>query len=106
MAARPGNTADIDLDENTSVAIGKDGLPVISYTDDPAMAVKVVHCTSADCTTHGSVITVDQGAVGTATSMIIGADGLPAVVYTIRSINNSQASVNIVHFNTVDMATP
>jgi hypothetical protein len=67
----------------TSIAIGSDGLPVISYLDEDGLALKVVHCGDPGCTTANTVATVDDaaGGVGLATSIAIGRDKLPVISY-------------------------
>jgi predicted regulator of Ras-like GTPase activity (Roadblock/LC7/MglB family) len=64
-----------------STAIGTDGLPVISYMDFTANALKVAHCGNAACTSGNTLTTVDDPAnqVGQYTSIAIGADGLPII---------------------------
>jgi hypothetical protein len=68
---------------DTSIAIGTDGLPVISYQDYTAGALKVAHCGNAACTTGDTLATVDGPAnqVGKYTSIAIGTDGLPVISY-------------------------
>jgi hypothetical protein len=69
----------------TSMTIGADGLPVISYRDYPAAALKVAHCSNASCSATDSITTVDDPAVNNQwvgqTSITIGADGLPVISY-------------------------
>ena len=68
----------------TSITIGRDGLPIISYYDDTNGDLKVAHCGSFDCTTlaDNTITTVDStGNVGEYTAITIGADGLPVISY-------------------------
>ncbi len=68
----------------TSIAIGADGLPIISYNDSVAMNLKVAHCNDVACAPGGEVITTVDGStnnVGSYTSIAIGADGLPIISY-------------------------
>jgi len=67
----------------TSITIGADGRPVISYRDVLNMALKVARCGDGACATVASVTTVDAvgGDVGEYTSITIGSDGLPIVAY-------------------------
>lgn len=69
-----------DVGRNTSVAIGADGLPIISYQDVTAFSLKVAHCEDPSCTTL-TATTVDDPAqrVGFDTSLAIGTDGLPVI---------------------------
>ncbi len=70
----------------SSIAIGADGLPIISYRDQNAGALKVAHCDDMACTGQNETITtvddpLDGNDVGTYTSIAIGADGLPVISY-------------------------
>jgi hypothetical protein len=71
----------------TSIAIGSDGLPVISYRNNTAGALKVAKCTNAACTGSATITTVDNPAnsVGEYTSIAIGSDGLPVISYHDQS---------------------
>ncbi|GAI12222.1 unnamed protein product, partial [marine sediment metagenome] len=85
-----GNAYIVDDPDNyvgkvTSIAIGTDGYPVISYLDSSAKDLKVFHCTSTDCS-GGEAYTV--ATVGTTfiyvdqTSIAIGNDGYPVISYS------------------------
>ena len=70
--------------ESVSIAIGADGLPVISYHDNNGEDLKVAHCADLTCTT-ASIATLDSaGQVGIYTSIAIGTDGLPVISYLHR----------------------
>jgi predicted regulator of Ras-like GTPase activity (Roadblock/LC7/MglB family) len=79
------NTVDSagDVGKYTSIAVGADNLPVVSYLDNTNYDLKVLHCGDAVCTPATNTInTVDSaGVVGVYTSIAIGADGLPVVSY-------------------------
>ncbi len=65
----------------TSMAIGVDGLGLISYSDSALGNLKVAHCSNAACTT-AAIYTLDSvGQVGAHTSIAIGADGLGLISY-------------------------
>ena len=88
-ACTAGNTATavdtgVSVGWYTSITIGADGVPVVSYSDwGGSSDLKVLHCGNADCTAGNTTTTVDTvGDVGWYTSIIIGADGLPVVSYT------------------------
>ncbi|MFL7792378.1 MAG: hypothetical protein AB8I69_09580, partial [Anaerolineae bacterium] len=76
----------------TSIAVGADGLPVISYHDDTSADLKVLHCGDLLCSSGNISTTVDSaGDVGEWTSIAIGADGLPVVSY--RDVTNADLKV-------------
>ena len=72
-----------EVGASTSIVIGTDGRPIISYHDVTAGALKVARCGNAACTSGNSISTVDDPAndVGAGSSIAIGADGLPVVAY-------------------------
>jgi hypothetical protein len=72
----------------TSVAIGGDGLGVVSYSDHTNLNVEVAHCADLACSgvTHG--ILDEFGAQGsTGTALAIGSDGLPLITYQDNTTN-------------------
>jgi len=73
----------------TSIAIGTDGLPVISYNDDTNNDLKVAHCNDAACTSAGVTIVDDSAIfVDEFTSIAIGINGLPVIGYHHNSFND------------------
>ncbi len=71
-----------NVGEHTSITLGADGLPVISYYDGTNADLKVAKCINAACTGASTVTTADSaGAVGQFTSITLGADGLPVISY-------------------------
>jgi hypothetical protein len=71
-----------DVGSYTSITIGSDGLPVVSYRDVTNTDLKLVHCTNTACTANDTPRTVDAGGdVGEYTSITIGADGFPVISY-------------------------
>ncbi|MBL6634670.1 MAG: hypothetical protein ISP35_00565 [Ilumatobacteraceae bacterium] len=74
--------SDGDVGEDTSIAIGDNGNPVISYFDFTNTALKVAACANAGCTGTPTITTVDSdGAVGYYTSIAIGDNGNPVISY-------------------------
>jgi hypothetical protein len=66
----------------SSIAIGTDGLPVISYYDSTNGDLKVAKCANATCTGTATITIVDStGSAGHDTSITIGTDGLPVISY-------------------------
>lgn len=83
----PGN----DVGRYSSIAIGRDGLAIISHYDNPPAKpygnLRMTHCSNVACTAATST-TIDVGdnvtsaqQLGENTSLAIGADGLPVVSY-------------------------
>jgi len=65
----------------TSIVIGSDNFPVISYRDLTNTALKLVHCTNTSCSSFNTPVTLDSGGVGTYTSITIGSDNFPVISY-------------------------
>lgn len=67
----------------TSIAIGDDGLPVISYLDRERCALKVAKCNDPACSGGDEAIsTIDKkGCVGLFSSLAISGDGTPVIAY-------------------------
>jgi len=66
--------------ETSSITIGTDGLPVISYNDFTNRGLKVAHCGNVSCSSGNTITTVDSVG-GSSTSIMIGTDGLPVISY-------------------------
>ena len=81
-----------DVGRYTSITLGADGLPVISYFDGTNGDLKVAKCVNAACTGASTRTTVDSaGFVGLYTSITLGADGLPVISY--RDVTNGVLKV-------------
>ena len=76
-----------DVGQWTSLAIGKDGNPVIAFYDVTNKALKVARCNDKACAGENETIsTVDGvGEAGEFASLAIGADGNPVIAYYKRS---------------------
>ena len=76
------HSADI-VGRYSSLAIGSDGLGLVSYYDSTDQDLMVLHCTDRYCSAGDSVTTLDSaGEVGAYSSLAIGADGLGLIAYS------------------------
>ncbi len=81
-----------------AIAIGTDGLPLISYggydyTSEDRNVLRIAHCSDAACSAPATITRVD-GTPGEIqfVSMAIGTDGLPIVAYMDRIANDLKVS--------------
>ena len=97
--AAPAEPPTASIGEYTSIAIGEDGLPVISYLDRNLFGLKVMHCNDVACTGGDeTTFAVDtSGTVGLSTAIAIGADGFPIISY--YDVDNT--SLKVAHCNDV-----
>ena len=68
----------------SSIAIGFDGLPVISYHDRANGKLKVAHCNDAACSGEDEIVTTlndAEASTGMNTSIAVGDDGYPVISY-------------------------
>jgi predicted regulator of Ras-like GTPase activity (Roadblock/LC7/MglB family) len=74
---------------NTSIAVGTDGLPVISYSDTASGEFLIAKCATAICTS-ALISAIDDPGLGHRfdTSIAIGNDGLPVVAYVDQNIGH------------------
>jgi hypothetical protein len=79
-----------NVGQYTSITIGADGLPLVSYHDATNGFLKVAHCDDAACSSAATA-TLDVGNVGEYTSVTIGADGLGLISY--YDVTNGQLKV-------------
>ena len=83
------------FDFDASIAIGADGLPVVSFYDVTNGDLKVAHCGNVTCTA-GNTLTTVAGNVGAASSIAIGAEGLPVLSYSVGA-----AGLKVAHCGNV-----
>ncbi len=94
--------ANIYTGQFTSITIGADNFPIISYFQSSSWDLKVVHCTSIDCSTSDAPIYLDtMGKVGVHTSITIGSDNLPIISYGDRTAN----TLKVAHCTSLDCST-
>jgi predicted regulator of Ras-like GTPase activity (Roadblock/LC7/MglB family) len=85
-----GDTSSDATGYENSIAIGIDGLPVISYRDTTHGYLRVLHCGDITCSTGNTMTNVDTsgGLAAYQTSLAIGADGLPVISYFALPTND------------------
>jgi hypothetical protein len=99
-----GTTVDStgDVGQDPFLAIGADGLPLISYYDATNAALKVAHCTDLTC--ERTVITtldkVSVGSVGRHSAIVVGTDGLALISYAYS--DNSRTKVRLAHCSNLE----
>ncbi|MEE8131858.1 MAG: hypothetical protein V3T98_02330, partial [Candidatus Paceibacterota bacterium] len=83
-----------DVGYHTSITIGIDGLPIISYNTNLPSYLKVVHCANVSCSAFDTPTTVDsEGVSWSGISITIGIDGLPIISYH----DYTNRALNVVH---------
>lgn len=75
----------------TSITVGTDGLPLISYYDITNKNLVVAHCATSTCSSATTAAVDSTGDVGQDSSIAIGADGLGLVSY--RDATNGHLKV-------------
>jgi len=79
----------------TSIAIGTNGNPIISYFDDTLTDLKIAACNNPTCTTS-TITTIDSiGVVGRYTSIAIGTNGYPIISY----LDNTNGDLKVAACN-------
>jgi len=97
-----------DVGKFNSIAIGTDGLPVISYYDATAGALRVAHCAAVACNTGASIATPAPATfdVGQYSSIAIGLGGYPVISHyessrgllRVARCNDAACTSSVVHF--------
>ena len=100
------STEKVDADSKagryTSIAIGNDGLPVMSYFFLSSNDLKLLHCKNADCTMRDAPVVLDKRAfAGEWNDIAIGKDTCPIVSY----YDGSNGNLRVVHCTSVDCQT-
>jgi predicted regulator of Ras-like GTPase activity (Roadblock/LC7/MglB family) len=79
---------------DTSITVGTDGLPVISYLDNTNDDLKVAHCGNTSCSAGTTLTAVDSADnVGFFSSITLGTDGLPVISY----YDNTNGDLKVAH---------
>ena len=79
----------------TSIAIGTNGNPIISYYDDYNYDLKVAACNNPTCTTSTNTTIDSTDVVGEYTSIAIGTNGNPIISY----VDNTNSSLKVAACN-------
>lgn len=79
----------------SSIAVGVDGMPVISHQDLATGTLRVTHCGNVACTAGNVSTIVDDPAddVGFDSSLVVGLDGLPVIAHR----NGTAGVVRVTH---------
>ncbi len=87
----------------SSLTIGIDGLPIVSYYDDSNDNLMIAKCGDATCTNASATITtVDStGNVGSGNTITIGPDGFPIVAY----MDETNGYIKVLKCSTLSCAT-
>jgi len=95
----------VSVNDAKAIAIGSDGFPIIAYMDSNNEDLKVIRCTSFDCTSidPSSPVTLDSGAVNTqSVSIAIGNDNLPIISYPGLTLS----ALQVIHCTDVACSNP
>jgi hypothetical protein len=85
----------------TSIAIGADGLGLISYYNASSRDLKIAHCNDAACSSATIANLDSANEVGQYTSIAIGTDGLALISY----YDATHAKLKVAHCNDVTCST-
>jgi hypothetical protein len=67
--------------DSSSVKVGADNRPVVSFRETNRNDLRVVKCGNANCTSGNTITTVDAFGLGTYTALALPADGKPIIAY-------------------------
>jgi hypothetical protein len=83
------------------IAIGADGLGLVSYYEEPVGNLRVAHCADVPCTRADAISIIDNGGrygrVGTYTSVAIGGDGLGLISFQGSLSSFLDQDVKVAH---------
>ncbi|KKQ76399.1 MAG: hypothetical protein US99_C0073G0001, partial [Candidatus Daviesbacteria bacterium GW2011_GWF2_38_6] len=84
------------------VAIGSDGLPIISYYNNSALDLIVIHCGNISCSSGNIKTSVDtENNVGSWSSMTIGTDGLAIIAFS----DDTNLDLRVFHCSNIACTT-
>jgi hypothetical protein len=93
-----------DVGWYSSITIGGDGLPVVSYTDSTSGRLKFAHCSDVVCATSTSTLVWGSPTTGYHTSITVGPDGSPIISY--YDVSNQDLNVTFCGSNCVGKTLP
>lgn len=70
----------------TSIAIGKDGFPIIGYNELVSRGIEVIKCGDEDCSRNNVKSIIAPNNTQEPPSIAVGVDGLPTLVYVTENI--------------------
>jgi hypothetical protein len=108
VAKLSGRTFDpTNQDEQTSLAIGIDGLPLLLFPDDVTDPPSVAHCRDIACAASDSIVTVDTGVFMLVGSLAISSDGLPVIACLWKPKRTAGAyELILAHCQNITCAAP
>src|SRR5207248_1377698 len=97
----------------TSIIIGKDGFPIVSYAGVMSMHpdLSIVHCTAMDCSTFDAPLVLEAplngGSYGGLYSSIgVGTDDFPIIAYSsAQGPNPGQTGLSTIHCATANCSS-
>jgi hypothetical protein len=95
------NAIDATANGYSSLAVGADGLPILSYLDSTNGDLQVAHCADALCAASTTTAFDTGENAGFYTSLTIGADGLGLVSYR----DATAGSLKVAHCDDVPCTT-
>lgn len=84
-----------DVGSHTSLAIGADGLPLITHWDETNKDLRILHCEDPGCETATARVFDDDNRILPYSSVVIDTDGLPLVAYPDQIANLFSVSSGI-----------
>jgi hypothetical protein len=92
-----------NVGQHTSIAIGSDGFPVISYQDVTLGNLNFAHCNNLSCSSYTTSSLDTGGDVGEYTSIAIGSDGFPVIAY--RDYDTTRRNLNFAKCNNISCSS-
>jgi hypothetical protein len=98
------DTGSVSVGINTDIAIGGDGLGVVSYFDSTNRDLKLAHCANLACTAATATVVDSFDNVGLRSSVTAGTDGLPLISYQGPGLIG--VALRVVHCGNADCTAP